>query len=79
MAMPLLALKFNLDARALSLGERTAEGPDERFDFGKRDSRRRWSGEDGSECLALFGVHDEMIAKCAITRDAAPTDVSSGG
>lgn len=71
MAMPLLALEFNPDARTFSFGDSAAEGFDERLDVGKRNGSRGRAREDGCERFALLGIHAAMIAKSAITCNAS--------
>ena len=66
MATPLVTRKFDLDARALALGERATERLDQRLNVGKDDRRKRGLGEDRGERLAVSGVHSEMIAESAI-------------
>ena len=66
MATPLVTRKFDLDARALALGERATERLDQRLNVGKDDRRKRGLGEDRVERLAVSGVHNEMIAESAI-------------
>lgn len=66
MATPLVTRKFDLDARALALGDRAAERLDQRLNVGKDDGRKRGLGEDRVERLAVSGVHSEMIAESAI-------------
>ncbi len=73
MATPLVTRKFDLDARALALGERATERLDQRLNVGKDDGRKRGLGEDRGERLAVSGVHGEMIAESAIKARVAVT------
>ena len=73
MATPLVTRKFDLDARALALGDRAAERLDQRLNVGKDDGRKRGLGEDRGERLAVSGVHGEMIAESAIKARVAVT------
>lgn len=71
MTTPLVTGKFNLDARTLALGDRAAEGLDQRLNVCKDDGRKRGLGEDRGERLAVAGIRDDMIAQSAITRRLA--------
>ena len=66
MAAPLMAFKFDLDARAFALRDRAAEGLDQCFDVCEDDRRKRGPGEDCGERLAVSGIHGGMIAESAI-------------
>ncbi len=66
MAAPLFSLENDLDARTFSLVDFATQTDDERLNVREDHRRRRWLGEDGPQCFALFGVHGWMLAKSDI-------------
>ena len=71
MTAPLMTRKFDLYARTFALGDRTAEGLDQRLNVCEDDGSKRRLGEDRGERLAVACVHGGMIAQGDITMHLA--------
>jgi hypothetical protein len=62
MATPLLPAQLDPNAGTFTLGDRAAEGLDQRLNIRKNNRRWRRLGKQRSKGFAVLGIHVEMIS-----------------